>query len=272
MPQRCNSCRGGAASRCTKDNNHAADRESGEYSAHHIRTVRLGDDFDLSQMESPCGTCAGNSLGHVWVQRSSFPLYWRDVVIGGPDGSCLYRISPVVTDEERSQIYSLRYDEYCVKLRSLDPARYPNQQEIDDFDASAAHFIARYTGITVGTIRVTFQNSGRFLMETGEEGFTLPSWIQRDATCEPSRLVGRKINSGEIPIRQSTLLLRAACLWSLQQGYERWVVAWQLKLFNQLRDEGWPFEPLAAPISYHGTVVVPLTLDLVELYRTVFSS
>lgn len=179
----------------------------------------------------------------------------------------IYTVTVADSHEDKHGTYALRYEEYCVNMRSLAPEDYPNGLESDAFDANALHLIARYKNEVVGTIRVTFSlpENGRFLMETGDDGFDLPSWIPRPTSCEPSRLVGHQITSEYGPIRQSNILLEAACQWSYHHGYTHWVVAWQEQLYERLKTEGWPFNILGDAKTYHATRVLPVFLKLEEL-------
>lgn len=50
------------------------------------------------------------------------------------------------SDELRNEVYRIRYDVYCDELRFEDPARFPDQREIDEYDARSTHCLLRHKG------------------------------------------------------------------------------------------------------------------------------
>jgi len=165
------------------------------------------------------------------------------------------------SEEEMRETYALRYREYC-RIGSFQKEDFPDGLEKDGYDETAQHFISLLDGAIVGSIRVCFQVDDRFLMETGSDAFSLPTWFPREPTCELSRLVAPSIGlsgsySGAVRFRQSLYLLRAACRWSLNHGYRYCVAAWQKAFFERLKEKGFPLLVLGAGKSYHHTEVIP---------------
>jgi len=184
------------------------------------------------------------------------------------DNGSGYTISYVNSEAELQCIFALRYEEYCVKMHSLDPADYPDGIEVDAFDAVAAHFSGKLNNEVVGTSRLVFPVRGVFLMETSEEAFTLPDWIPRDTSAESSRLIAHTIvNLAGQRVKQSLLLLEASCRWSAQQGLTHWVVASEKRFYDYLLSRGWPFQTLGESKVYHGAMTVPVCLELDALLR-----
>lgn len=179
-----------------------------------------------------------------------------------------YQVWYVNSDVELQQLFELRYEVYCVQMKSLDPKDYPDGVEVDAFDSVAAHFSGKMKGHVVGTSRLVFPVRGTFLMETSDEAFTLPDWIPRETTAESSRLIALPITDSKgHKIRQSLLLLEASCRWSLRHGLTHWVVASEKQFHDWLLEKGWPFISLGEPKMYHGNMTVPVCLELSALAR-----
>ena len=117
-----------------------------------------------------------------------------------------------IRPEERAAAYRLRYQVYCLE-QSFEPAeRFPDEQEVDEFDRHSLHclIIHRATGIAAGCVRVVNGGaSGLLPLEmhcpgsVNEEIFQAHA-IQREAMCEISRLAVsshfRRRSSDQLPI------------------------------------------------------------------------
>jgi|GEM_PF-5896169 len=178
------------------------------------------------------------------------------------DNGTGYTIQYVNLEAELQQIFALRYEEYCIKLRSLDPSDYPDGVEVDPFDAVAAHFSGKLNGEIVGASRLVFPVRGQFLMETSEEAFALPRWVPRRSTVEFSRFVAHPVHTPSGSIRQSLLFVEACCHWSIRHGLTHWVFACEKRFYDFLFGLGWPFVQFDEAKLYHGALTVPSSLDL----------
>ena len=172
-----------------------------------------------------------------------------------------------LTHHERTQMYAMRFEVYC-KMGSFLREEYPDELEHDEYDQSAIHFISTLHSHVVGTLRLIFEQRGRFLMEDGEEGFSLPGWIPRQATCEISRIAaGRFLDPVERQrVRQFPLLAARACQWSLDHGYRNWIAAFVEPAFHILTQDGWPMVLLGPARTYHRITAVPVAINLEDLW------
>jgi N-acyl-L-homoserine lactone synthetase len=191
-----------------------------------------------------------------------------------------YSVEIADSAEAMRRVLHLRYMEYCVRMRSLNPVDYPDKLERDPWDAEAISFAAYHRDVSgkrkiVGCTRLVRPSvDDHFLMERrypDDEGFELPSWIDRGRTLESSRLIARTIHDPSLgTIRQWFQLLGRSCEWSLQRGFTHWVVASQEAFFQARSKEGWPFIVLGEPQEYHHTTSRPVVLNLLELYFKIF--
>lgn len=218
------------------------------------------------------GACAESSASDAegcvdTTQSGSSRRSGERLIITPPPGH-VYRITLAESEEDRREMYALRYAEYCQRLGSLSPSDYPNGLEIDAFDPTAVHFVAKHRGsCVVGTTRLVYPVNGRFLMEHGTDAFTVPAGIPRDHTAESSRLIGRLINDSEVGvIHQALLLLQAQCEWSFRSGLKNWLVAAEKKFYERLHRLGWPFIELGPPRTYHNTTSIPVLLEVAKVH------
>ncbi len=85
-------------------------------------------------------------------QQAFYNTYWNSFTIIRAD-----------TDEQKDKAYALRYDVFCRENGFIDPARYPDERERDEFDERAVHhlLIHKETGKVAGTVRVLLPDERR---------------------------------------------------------------------------------------------------------------
>jgi N-acyl amino acid synthase of PEP-CTERM/exosortase system len=85
-------------------------------------------------------------------QQAFYNTYWNSFTIIRAD-----------TDEQKDKAYALRYDVFCRENGFIDPARYPDERERDEFDDRAVHhlLIHKETGKVAGTVRVLLPDERR---------------------------------------------------------------------------------------------------------------
>ena len=93
----------------------------------------------------------------------------------------------VETEDELNEVYKLRFKVYCQE-RGFEPeTAYPEQCEIDEYDAYSIHFIAKIGLETVGTLRLILDNPNGFPMERCCKLNVYDKHLKKNKTAEFSR-------------------------------------------------------------------------------------
>lgn len=91
--------------------------------------------------------------------------------------------------EEIDAMYKLRYRVYCEEYHFLDPAKFPNKMEIDEFDEHSEYVVAiKNEKDIIGCVRLIKPNDKKF---PTEEGFHVTN-LDKNNTVEISRLIVEK--------------------------------------------------------------------------------
>lgn len=85
-------------------------------------------------------------------QQAFYNTYWNSFTLLRAD-----------TDELKDKAYALRYDVFCRENGFIDPSRFPDERERDEFDDTAVHhlLIHKESGKAAGTVRVLLPNEKR---------------------------------------------------------------------------------------------------------------
>src|SRR4029453_13498919 len=88
-------------------------------------------------------------------------------------------------------IRKLRYDVYCLECKYLEPAKYPDELEVDEFDPHSTPFCAQNErGEMVATLRLVFDSTLGFPLEAHAAELSADYHaLPRDKTAEISRLI-----------------------------------------------------------------------------------
>ena len=182
-------------------------------------------------------------------------------------------------------VQALRYDVYCLECKYLDPAKYPNERETDEYDPYSVHFAAtNERHEMVATLRLVRDSPLRFPLEQ-HAGALSPAFraLPRDKTAEISRLIlarsyRRRANDGlygqelgdpekeaqaqaEATYRRSQYplilfgLFKEMYLESVNMGFEYWVAAMEAGLQRMLSKFGLGLVQVGEPMSYYGEVI-----------------
>lgn len=57
-----------------------------------------------------------------------------------------FRAVTASTDEQRNEVFRIRYDVYCAELKFEDPGKFPDQREIDPYDQFSLHCLLYHKG------------------------------------------------------------------------------------------------------------------------------
>lgn len=171
------------------------------------------------------------------------------------------------------QSYRLRYQVYCLERQFLDPARYPDRREIDEFEEDSIHVGAvDGAGDVAGTARLIKPNERGFPMfrhcaffpevQTLHEPDVLPLEVSRVAI---SRDYARRHRT------EPFLTLMKAVVQAAQSiGATHLIGATDRALHRWLVHYGFPYRVCGPAVDYYGTVS-PCVMSLRELDTVVRS-
>lgn len=198
--------------------------------------------------------------------------------------------------EVPAEIFKLRYQVYCIECAFLQPEKYVDEMEFDDYDSMSTHFAAYALDKTlVGTVRLVQPALPKcYPFELYCKTFADFRMPPRDQSAEISRLVVKKshrrgradgvigvpgIRTGhdariapppgiERSDRSSPMLLlgiyREMFRHSRQNGIRYWFAAMERALVFALNKMGFSFLQIGPKADYYGAVT-PHMLDLDEL-------
>jgi N-acyl amino acid synthase of PEP-CTERM/exosortase system len=196
-------------------------------------------------------------------------------------------------------VQRLRYDVYCVEMKFLQAAEYPDGLEGDEFDARSSHYAAvDQEKQVIATLRLVRDDGGGFPLERHTsalypEFYELP----RAHTVEISRLIlakhyRRRANdtrygtdvgpdpkaAGNNPThpaqRRSKYplilfgLFRCMFEESLNNGLTHWIAAMEPWLQDFLGRFGFRFVPVGDAVQYYGEVI-PYSASVQQIFETV---
>ncbi|MFN2349116.1 MAG: GNAT family N-acyltransferase [Thioalkalivibrio sp.] len=179
------------------------------------------------------------------------------------------------TESARRIHYQMRYHVYCLERGYEDPDAYPEGEEQDEWDASAAHFMVRHreTGEWLATLRLVLPDAGSLPVNHVCE---LPEQVRCVAPIEQaaeiSRLciwpAGRRLaaslqtGGGELLVG----LLRAALAYSREQELRYWYFLISPGLARMVRKLCITLEPAGEACQMRG-LRIPYVADLDETLR-----
>ena len=174
-------------------------------------------------------------------------------------------------------IQELRYEVYCLERHFIDPARFPDKREFDEYDPASVHIATiDKSGRMVGTLRLVLDSPLGFPLESNA-GKLFPEFeaLDRSKTAEISRLIvsrgDRRFGRTEALRRHHRVLLplfRDMYRKSVSLNLEHWVVAMEPGLHRLLEGVlGLSFRPVGEPMDYYGEVI-PYVAEIKEMERT----
>lgn len=141
------------------------------------------------------------------------------------------------TDHERDRIYHFRFHAYCINLQWINPAKFPNRKEWDEWDKSSYHIFAEINSEIVGTMRlIPFQGENFYTAKFA----TLPFGIIKQQCLEISRLYVTRSKRGQDSEVMFGLVSLAKKL-SLEQSFFYWYFAMEIQVEIILKKLGWNF-------------------------------
>lgn len=171
----------------------------------------------------------------------------------------------------------LRYEVYCVERHFIDPARFPDRREVDEYDPASLHFAATdERGRMIGTLRLVLESPLGFPLEVHAASL-FPEFevLERPKVGEISRLIvartDRRFERGAALRRHHRVLLplfRDMYRKSVELELEHWIAAMEPALHRLLETAmGLSFRPMGESMDYYGQVV-PYVAKIREIERT----
>lgn len=156
------------------------------------------------------------------------------------------------TQADIGEIHGLRYEVYCLEMGSLNLENYPGKQEWDDYDPYSIIIMIKLGVEIIGTLRLVKDSRLGFVME---DGFTIPSSVDRSGILEHSRGIIKK-NYRDNGLYKFIWL--AAKEWQKPRGYNICIGAAGVGKFSKILENlGWEYTG-EAPKIYHNTLSVPM--------------
>jgi N-acyl-L-homoserine lactone synthetase len=160
------------------------------------------------------------------------------------------------TPELRREAFRLRHQVYCVE-RGYEPAI--GGEEIDGFDAFAAHVLLRHndSGEVVGTVRVVGANPRKldrsFPMQAAIDP-TLLAGLPLMTTGEVSRFALSKQRRTDCKAAglMRLALLRGVLMVSREMGLTHWCAVMERSLLRLLAGSGIHFHAVGPLVEFHG--------------------
>jgi N-acyl-L-homoserine lactone synthetase len=173
-------------------------------------------------------------------------------------------------------IQELRYEVYCLERNFIDPDRFPDKREVDEYDPASVHFAATdERGRMVGTLRLVLDSPLGFPIEAHVSS-PVPGLkeMDRNRTAEISRLIvartDRGFDRGDALRRHHRILLplfRDMYRKSVALEIDYWLAAMEPGLHRLLEAlMGLSFRPAGDSIEYYGSVV-PYVAEVREMKR-----
>jgi N-acyl-L-homoserine lactone synthetase len=165
--------------------------------------------------------------------------------------------------------YRLRYQVYCIERGFLDPAKYPDRLERDEFDRYSLHLgVLDRDGSLKATSRlIQVSVLGLPLFRHCEIFATQETEVYRPTNriAEVSRLCMSRQVAARRTDRAAVIptMYRALYQFSKRAGFTHWLVATERGLHRLLTNFGFPFRPVGPHIDYFGPVA-PYIMDFQE--------
>ena len=171
-------------------------------------------------------------------------------------------------------IHQLRYEVYCLERNFIDPGRFPDKREVDEYDPASVHFAATDEGgRIVGTLRLVLDSPLGFPIEAHvPTPVPLLKEVDRNKMAEISRLIVARTDRGlyrDDALRRHHRILLPLFRdmyresMALELGY--WLAAMEPGLHRLLEAlMGLSFQPAGESIEYYGSVV-PYVAEIREV-------
>lgn len=167
----------------------------------------------------------------------------------------------LVSDPMFAEVAKMRYRVYCEDMGFLEKEKYPNHQEMDEYDGQAIHVVVTIGKRLVGYARVILPNSHGLPIF---KYFDIPKEKDLDNSCEISRFMISRLYRKKQETRRAIFKLLAEEIQRITKETEVKVIyavieEWLLKSLNK---RGFDFKLVGEGRDYMGAITYPVKLDL----------
>ncbi|MBI4687140.1 MAG: GNAT family N-acetyltransferase [Nitrospirae bacterium] len=158
-------------------------------------------------------------------------------------------------EKELGEVFSLRYQVYCVERGYERKENFLNNIEMDEYDAYAVHFIARIDNEPIGTARLILNNPLGFPTEKHCKLNISEAGLKRERTAEISRFaISKKAAWTKDCNKQEIVsgLFREMYQESKRLGIHYFCAAMERGLQRLLSRCGIVFLQAGPAVNYHG--------------------
>ena len=147
-------------------------------------------------------------------------------------------------------VYRLRYQVFCLEEGILDPYKYPEGLERDEFDLDSVHFIATDDhGTVIGTVRLVMYSEYGFPIQKHCEFYPGTAAVDDARVAEISRLaVGQLWRNPRVTLGLWRLIYQESKKLHIQY----WYAAMERCLARLLRKFAMDFEEIGPTTMYNG--------------------
>ncbi|NSY44981.1 acyl-homoserine-lactone synthase [Agrobacterium tumefaciens] len=136
--------------------------------------------------------------------------------------------------------------------------RKPDGREIDSFDTeNAVHLVLEDVGVVLGYSRLLTTSAPHLLSDVYPEIMGGGEYPRQTNIYEWTRCVAEP-GATLLGVEASHMLLTGVAEFCLSSGIEALIVETHPKLVNLLVSNLWDVTPLAAPVVYDGSLVLPI--------------
>lgn len=179
----------------------------------------------------------------------------------------MYRFKICGTKEDIAASLHLRYQVFCLEKGWINPKRFSNAQEVDEFDKYAVHFIAvNEEGRVIGTARLIMPSTLGLpiekLIETKDLDVTQAVEVSRLAVLKTERNNEKAVFFGLTRLMWDYVSTKPVTLWGATVDEP---------LYRLLKRIGMPFILVGEPIWYVGSQSVPIIADIAKTEEALYN-
>jgi N-acyl-L-homoserine lactone synthetase len=165
----------------------------------------------------------------------------------------------VSTNDERREVFNLRYKVYCVEKKLLCANDYANELEFDKWDIASVHFIAKLQGETCATVRLVLNSTLGFPIEE-LFGIKTPD-NKRNEYAEVSRLI-INTRAKSSSFLDHLCLIRSLFQYSQDNGITHWYAIMEKRLFVIYRRSQFLWKPIGEEKECFGGLTGPYLVEI----------
>jgi acyl-homoserine lactone synthase len=163
------------------------------------------------------------------------------------------------SNRRMEQIWRFRHSQFVDRL-GWEDIRQPDGREIDQFDTDVAiHLPLVDDDEVVGYSRLLPTEAPHLLSDVYPELMDGDAWPRGPTVYEWTRCIASDLAAPIAGVPASNILMTAVVEYCLVAGISMLIVETHPKLVNLLLSTGWDVTPLAAPSTFKGSLLVPIS-------------